>query len=464
MGTYAFTAASGGSFGFAAGGHQCGRPEAGHGAVIIEGVLEELDVPCEFHFDVATRTLTLWHNASSGTPPPNDGSLVAPQLNQLVAVLGSQAAPVSNVSFLRLGFRDTPPSAFEPHMAPSGSDYGVNRAAALSLVGVAGATVANCTFSRLDNSGIFLGGYARGVSIVDSEFAWLGENGIVSVGDTEGGPVPGWGPDGTAGNQPRGTQVLNNFAHELGIVNKQSCFYFQAVSDGALIAANVVFNGARHGVQYNDDFGSGSTLANNVMFNLNRETADTGLFNNWDRLPFTPRKDAENVDEHSGNLFLANFNSFSGFDTDDCSAYHHMSHNVQVYGAGLKSDYSGHDVVFDDDLSIFGNGGNQYQPLVPGYFNDMHRCTLLAQSEGSKLMSNVCPNATDWPNITDTVVLSPAGLVTICGLSVTEWLALVPGVLSNVTVGAIPASLTAEAIVQMARDTLAGAALVQRRA
>lgn len=118
-------------------------------------------------------------------------------------------------------------------------------------------------------------------------------------------------------------------------MNKQSCFYFQAVSDSATIVANVVFNGARHGVQYNDDFGSGSTLADGVMFNLNRETADTGLFNNWDRLPFSPRKDADHQDEHSGNLFLVNFNSYSGFDTDDCSAYHHMAHNVQVYEAGL---------------------------------------------------------------------------------------------------------------------------------
>ena len=89
----------------------------------------------------------------------------------------------------------------------------------------------------------------------------------------------GWGPDGSAGNQPKGTLVLRNIAHELGIVNKQSCFYFQAVTDSATVAANVVFNGARHGVQYNDDFGSGSTLADGVMFNLNRETADTGLFN-----------------------------------------------------------------------------------------------------------------------------------------------------------------------------------------
>ena len=189
VGDYAFVAGEG-TFNFSGGGQQCGLPESSHGAVIIEGVLEELDVPGEFHFDVNTRVLTLWYNRSSGTPPPNDGSIVSPQLRQLVAAVGTQFAPVANLSFVRLGFRDTPPAAFAPHLAPSGSDYAVNREASLSLVGVAGATVSNCTFWRLDNSAIFLGGFTRDVAIKDSEFAWLGENGIVSVGDTEGGLGP----------------------------------------------------------------------------------------------------------------------------------------------------------------------------------------------------------------------------------------------------------------------------------
>jgi hypothetical protein len=51
------------------------------------------------------------------------------------------------------------------------------------------------------------------------------------------------------------------------------------------------------------------------MFNLNRETADTGVWNNWDRLPYFPRKGADAHDVHTGNFFIANFNSFSGFDS-----------------------------------------------------------------------------------------------------------------------------------------------------
>ena len=68
VGGYAFDKSTGtGSFKFNGGGQQCGRPEGSHGPVLIEGVLEELDMPSEFHFDPQTKLLTLWHNATSGS-------------------------------------------------------------------------------------------------------------------------------------------------------------------------------------------------------------------------------------------------------------------------------------------------------------------------------------------------------------------------------------------------------------
>ena len=91
VGAYSF-AGGNGTFELAEGGQQCGRPEAAHGAVTIEGVLEELDEPGEFYFDAATKVLTLWHNASSGTPPPSDGSLAVPFLQQLLAYGEQHAA------------------------------------------------------------------------------------------------------------------------------------------------------------------------------------------------------------------------------------------------------------------------------------------------------------------------------------------------------------------------------------
>jgi hypothetical protein len=97
----------------------------------------------------------------------------------------------------------------------SGGDWSINRNASIVIEGAQGVNITDCTFWRLDNGGIFVGGFARGVIIADNEFAWLGESGVVSLGDTEGGPVPGWGVDGTAGNQPRGMKIWRNYGHEL---------------------------------------------------------------------------------------------------------------------------------------------------------------------------------------------------------------------------------------------------------
>jgi hypothetical protein len=85
----------------------------------------------------------------------------------------------------------------------------------------------------------------------------------------------------------------------------------------------------------------------------------------------------------------------------------------------------------------------------------MSGCQLLAAQETDVLFSHyTCPNASDWPKVTDTMVWSPQGNVTLCGDSIPYWQATVPGVLRNVTVAPIPADLTAQDVLAMAKATL----------
>ncbi len=51
--------------------------------------------------------------------------------------------------------------------------------------------------------------------------------------------VPGYGPNGTVGDQPRFTTVKYNYAHELGIWEKQSSFFFQAQSAQTTLLGNM---------------------------------------------------------------------------------------------------------------------------------------------------------------------------------------------------------------------------------
>ena len=62
--------------------------------------------------------------------------------------------------------------------------------------------------------------------------------------------------DGTSGDQPRYTEMTENFCHELGIYQKQSSCFFQAVSAQTNISHNIFFNGPRAMVNFNDAFGT----------------------------------------------------------------------------------------------------------------------------------------------------------------------------------------------------------------
>ena len=107
---------------------------------------------------------------------------------------------------------------------------------------------------------------------------WVGYNAIVTVGNTQL-------TDGTDGNQPRGTKVIRNLVHEVGVFGKQVYAYVQSLACEAELIGNIFFNGARAGINFNDGLSGGNIVKNNLLFNFVRETLDPGNFNSWDRQP-----------------------------------------------------------------------------------------------------------------------------------------------------------------------------------
>jgi hypothetical protein len=116
---------------------------------------------------------------------------------------------------------------------------------AVMLEGVEDTLISRCTFTKLDSNALFLSGYARRVVIENNTFSWLGQNAIASWGRPEYN-------NGLNGDQPRGTTVVGNWATELGIIQKQSSFYFQAETAQAKILKNICFNIPRAAVNFND--------------------------------------------------------------------------------------------------------------------------------------------------------------------------------------------------------------------
>jgi hypothetical protein len=175
----------------------------------------------------------------------------------------------------------------DPHAVPSAGDFALARSAAVYLEGTEGAIVSGCNFTRLDGNGLIVSGYNRHASIAHNTFSWIGDNGIVVWGrtnETAANPLEGF--DGTDGNHPQFTSVVGNVIREIGIYEKQSSWFFRAKAARTVLEANVMFNGPRNGITFNDPFAGGDLITGNLAFSALRETRDGGVFNSWDRQPF----------------------------------------------------------------------------------------------------------------------------------------------------------------------------------
>eukprot|EP00051_Salpingoeca_urceolata_P012843 m.160025 g.160025 ORF g.160025 m.160025 type:complete len:806 (+) comp17617_c0_seq1:93-2510(+) len=323
----------------------------------VENLLEELDAQREWFADTKGSSPMLYYFPANGTAPPS--SVVAATLTTLFSINASQAAPVTGVTFSNLSFTHTATTFLGSYEVPSGGDWSVHRGGALFFEGVKDLSVVDCSFSWLGGNGVAVSNFARNTTINGSEFAWIGDSAIVLVGTTKFSTSHNKDNtdlmDGTDGNQPRGTTVTNNLIREVGYFGKQTSAIFQGVAGQTTIANNVMFNGPRAGINFNDGFLGGNLIRGNVMFNWVRETGDHGNFNSWDRLPYltnatgaTSTGIVEN--QITQNLMINNYASTWPIDHDDGSCFYNDTSNVLIYG-GAKN-FLGHSKVSQNNLYV----------------------------------------------------------------------------------------------------------------
>lgn len=420
----------------------------------IENVMEELDSPREWFFNQSTRTLYYKPNASApGTTDPATGlptgDFVMTGTKVLINATGSQADPVVNVSIGGLVLRDTAYTYMDPHGLPSGGDWALQKQGAITLVGTEGTVIENNLFTRLDGNAIFIGGYHRGLQISDNEFEFIGDSAMASWGDTgfrlnaNGSKTMNYpvGPDGRGGNQNRGAKITGNIARELGLWQKQSSMWFQAVTTGTEFKGNVFMNGPRAAYNDNDGFGGGDELSYNLLINSCRESGDHGPWNSWNRVPYIteerygPGKPSivpKDVLIHH-NFFLGTYNAICAIDTDDGSSYIQVFDNVLGYAtAGLKSDFGGHDEVYRGNLLLFVGDcimDGMNADSMPGHsigYNDgfVNNTCIYTNSYQSDCFTNPKQPATGrgW-DVHDNKVFSKTGQTMVCNREVplSEW-------------------------------------------
>ena len=319
----------------------------GNGAEwFVENIFEELDAPGEWFYDEMEQKLYLFPN---GTDTPTSG--VGTMLHRLFNIQGSMDRPVYNITLMNITFTQTEPTYLKSYEVPSGGDWSIHRGGAVFVEGVDGFTMQKCRFDSPGGNALFLSNYIRNAVIKASEFRYTGDSAIAAVGSVDV-------IDGTSGNQPRGTKIVGNLAHEIGIYGKQTSAFMQALACQTEIVGNVFFNGPRAGINFNDGFGGGNRVENNLIFNMVRETNDHGPFNSWDRLPYiTTVKDGKNpsldpaMSTITRNFLINNYHGTWPIDHDDGSCYYNDTFNYIVYG-GYKN-FLGHSKTVKFNVYVY---------------------------------------------------------------------------------------------------------------
>ena len=416
-----------GTFNFSKGGFQGARGNDTGDAFYIENVMEELDSPSEWFFDKDSKTLYFYYNATSGSTPSKDTLYVVPILKTLIQVQASQDNPAKGITIRGVNFRDTAYTYMDPHGMPSGGDWGLERMGVLFFEGTEMTTVDSCIFERLDGNAIMISGYNRNATIQGSEFVWIGSSAIAQWGYTSGSSVKGMGWDGTDGNQPRYTNISNNFVHEIGIWEKQSSFYFQAKSCQNTIIKNIFFNGPRAGIDFNDGFGGDSEIIENFLFNTCRESGEHGPFNSWDRQVYvtkvkngTPSTEKQ-YDYIHHNFIIANYDSKFAVDNDDGSAYYKTHDNFLAYSMrGLKSYLGGHDNHhYNNIYAYLTDQGFSICKQLKGHEDYFYNNTVIQTKDGD--YGNPTCSGDGKTVVHDNRIYTPSGKVTECGMSLSDW-------------------------------------------
>lgn len=128
---------------------------------------------------------------------------------------------------------------------PSGGDWALRPAGAVTLWDTSRVTVSNCSFLRTDSNAVFVGGRARNTTVADCEMAWIGMSAVATLGLTDF-------DDASGGDQPWGTVLSRLVVRELGLWEKQSSAYFAGRTPLTRVESSLFYNGPRAMVNIND--------------------------------------------------------------------------------------------------------------------------------------------------------------------------------------------------------------------
>ena len=92
--------------------------------------------------------------------------IIAPVLDALIMVEGTQSDPVRDVTLSNFTFAHSAETYLKSYEVPSGGDYAIHRNGAVRLQGTERSTVSSCHFDRLGGNALVLSDYNRNTTVI----------------------------------------------------------------------------------------------------------------------------------------------------------------------------------------------------------------------------------------------------------------------------------------------------------
>jgi hypothetical protein len=343
------------------GGWQLNRSEPATGVgtgsgYFVENLLEELDAPGEWYYDISTRRLYWYPDEHTDAQTACMEISILPHIIELV---GGRDNPVHSLRLRGLHFAHSERTFLFPYEIPSRGDWAVYRGGAVKISGAEDIVVQECSFRGLGGNGVFVDGYAREVVVTGCAFSDIGDSAVCMVGEShlnlagksrcrQCGHEHAWSWNAPSNNYPRECRVSDNVIHDIGVFGKQVAGIFLSLSARITVSHNHIYNTPRAAVCINDGMYGGHVVEFNDIHDTVRETGDHGPFNSWGREPYwchaqshgSESHEAGDVSSYAHEVTVIRHNRFRdeagwGIDLDDGSSRYHVYGNLCI-GVSVK--------------------------------------------------------------------------------------------------------------------------------
>ena len=277
------------------GGWMNNRPSGIHPTLrFVENVAEELDAPGEWFLDRGQRVLDVY---------PPDGvdlasaEVVASAIAGLVTVVGDNAIrPAAGGGLRGLDLAYTARTFMQTDEPLLRSDWMIHRGGAVYLENVRNFVVLNCRLHRLGGNGVFVSGFAHGVSVAGCHVHDVGASGVCFVGKPEAVRSPSFRyeqfvdadeldtrPGPKTEDYPRDCKVDNCLMHDLGTVEKQVAGVQLSMASRITVRQVSIYDVPRAGINISEGTWGGHLIEGCDVFDTVQMTGDHGSFNGWGR-------------------------------------------------------------------------------------------------------------------------------------------------------------------------------------